>query len=459
MAEASRRAVAGDLAWNYASVAVLAVSGLAFNFIVAGAAGAAALGVFNLAYSVYLLASQLASAGIHMSVLRRAAQADAAGARRQLATALAASLGTSLAVAAALYGALALAGALGAGGDRLSALLALPPALPFFALNKVALNYLNARGRMRAYAALQALRFVLIGAALATLAALAVTGPELVYCFALAEAALAIGTAVWLAARGDLTAPNNTNNTNSTNSTNSTSKPTGTPKAPKTQPQQQPQQQPQPWPSLIRAHLWFGVRIMPANLVLEFNTKIDLVVLSLLTGNDTLVGYYSFASLFVEGFYQVFVVVRRQVNPSLARFERQGAFDAAAFAALRAKLIRWLLPAGLAGAAALIGVYQIVPWALGAPGYRAATWPLALMLAAVAATAIPVTLGNIMNQTGHPAAESAVNLAAAGSNLIASLALVPILGMWGAAIGVGISYIVFGVALRRVAARRLHIRL
>ncbi|MDR1118106.1 MAG: hypothetical protein LBL01_02255, partial [Bifidobacteriaceae bacterium] len=165
------RAVGIDLAWNYASVAVLAAAGLAFNFIVAAFYDTATLGVFNLAYSVYLLLSQLAGAGVHMSVLRAASKPGAAGAVRQLTSGLqaaaAAAVAVALAAAAVLLGLRAIWP-----GVRMDALMALPPALVFFALNKVALNYLNAQGRMRAYAALQALRFILIGGALAALAAL-----------------------------------------------------------------------------------------------------------------------------------------------------------------------------------------------------------------------------------------------------------------------------------------------
>jgi O-antigen/teichoic acid export membrane protein len=421
MSDPGSRGFASDLTWNYASIAVLAASGLAFNFIVAASYDTAALGVFNLAYAVYLLLSQLASAGIHMSVLRAGSKGDDTAAARHLASGLWAALATSTAVAVASLGVLLAARVIWPSA-RTDALLTLPAALVFFALNKVALNYLNARGRMRAYAILQALRFVLIGLALAALAAARVPGTALPYCFALTEASLCVATLAVFAVRGELRP----------------AAPTG---------------------GLIKQHISFGWKIMPANLILEFNTKIDLVVLSLLTGDDVLVGHYSFASLFVEGLYQLFVVIRRQINPALARMEQDGVMDKPAFASLRSKLIRHAAPAGVIAAAALVGVYQLVPWLLNAPGYRSATWPLALMLLAVGVTAVPVILGNVLNQTGHPLDESKVNVAAAAANLLVGLALAKPLGMWGAAIAVAASYIVFGVALRVIAARRLDVRI
>ncbi|MBU1306362.1 MAG: hypothetical protein KKF33_12705, partial [Alphaproteobacteria bacterium] len=55
------------------SFVILAASGIVINMIVAYLRGAEALGIFNQAYSVYIIASQIAAFGIHYSVLRSAA--------------------------------------------------------------------------------------------------------------------------------------------------------------------------------------------------------------------------------------------------------------------------------------------------------------------------------------------------------------------------------------------------
>src|SRR5262245_61985915 len=100
------RALQVDLLFNYASLAVLAVSGLLMNFVVVRLVGEAALGVFNQAYAVYVVCSQFAVGGVHLSTLRAVAQAKADRAEQAAAVATALLLSAVLGV---LIGALVLA--------------------------------------------------------------------------------------------------------------------------------------------------------------------------------------------------------------------------------------------------------------------------------------------------------------------------------------------------------------
>ena len=62
-----------DIAYTLGSFFVLAISGIVINIVIMGFRDAAALGVFNLAYAVYIMLSQFAVWGLHYSVLRHAA--------------------------------------------------------------------------------------------------------------------------------------------------------------------------------------------------------------------------------------------------------------------------------------------------------------------------------------------------------------------------------------------------
>jgi len=62
-----------DIAYSLCSFAVLALSGIVINITITALRDAAALGVFNLAYAVYIVASQIATWGLHYSVLRHGA--------------------------------------------------------------------------------------------------------------------------------------------------------------------------------------------------------------------------------------------------------------------------------------------------------------------------------------------------------------------------------------------------
>ena len=58
------------LLWNYGSIIILAIGGFAFSFLIIGFYDSKTLGIFNLAYAYYLVLSQIAVFGIHMSVTK-----------------------------------------------------------------------------------------------------------------------------------------------------------------------------------------------------------------------------------------------------------------------------------------------------------------------------------------------------------------------------------------------------
>lgn len=65
-----------DIAWSMGSLVVLAASGILINLVIAAFRDASALGAFNQAYAIYIVASQIAVFGLHYSVLRHAALYD-----------------------------------------------------------------------------------------------------------------------------------------------------------------------------------------------------------------------------------------------------------------------------------------------------------------------------------------------------------------------------------------------
>lgn len=65
-----RRRFVLDWSANFVSLGFLAISGLLINSLVTKFYGPAALGVFNQVFAVYILAAQLATAGVQYSVLR-----------------------------------------------------------------------------------------------------------------------------------------------------------------------------------------------------------------------------------------------------------------------------------------------------------------------------------------------------------------------------------------------------
>lgn len=411
------------LVWNYGSVAFLALGGFIFSFIIIAFYDAAVLGAFNQVYAYYLLFSQVAVLGVHMSVTKYTSDAVGLGqdARPALGSALLLVVGISLLTDGLIAAVLALAGQW-IPANLLPGLWSLLPALPFFSMNKVILGYVNGRSEMRAYAVLQSLRNIFIAVALLVLALVGTPGALVCLCFAIAEFALFLVSAGYLLARRQLAF---------------TTASLGV------------------W---MKRHLHFGVRILPGNLVLEFNSKIDIICLGWVLGNDTIVGYYSFASLFTEGFYQLFVVMRRSINPLLAQYNVAGRMKAS-FEALRDRLRRPLWILSLPAAAVLCVAYYLLCILMGRQGYEQATLPLAVIVASIALNSRSIVFGNLLAQTGYPTQESIVNVAAATTNLLLNLVLIYFFGMLGAAVATGVSYFVFNGLLRLFSWQKLKLRI
>jgi O-antigen/teichoic acid export membrane protein len=69
---------------------------------------------------------------------------------------------------------------------------------------------------------------------------------------------------------------------------------------------------------LVREHFSFGIRGFASGTLIELNTRIDILIISIYLTNYE-IGIYSFASLFLEGYTQLIGVVKTILNPILAR--------------------------------------------------------------------------------------------------------------------------------------------
>ena len=407
-----------DLIWNLASTVILAIGGLLFSVLIALFYDPETLGVFNQAYAYYILFSQFAVLGVHMATAKYTAELnDSDESARLLSTGILCVSIISLACIL-LIGGFLLVTKLAFRGDVFFATLLTLAALPLFSINKVALSYLNGLGKMRMYAVLQALRPILIVGTILFCSLMHYPGKYLSASFFVAELILVVVFALYALVRHI--------------------------------PAKKPDLQ------LAKQLLRFGVSIFPGNLILEFNTKIDVICLGLITGNDYLVGVYSFAALFAEGFYQLFVVVRRIINPKITRMYAENhtlGKPMDAIVQLIQKYLRFGAP--LSGILILF-VYYAACYILKREPYLAAMLPLAILSISIALNSKSISFGNILSDTGKPTIESMINLIAATSNVVFNCILIPFFGLTGAAIATGISYFVYTIAQRKLVKKHLN---
>lgn len=410
------------LVWNVASLAVLAVAGIALNALIGRHYGAAHLGVFNQVMGAYILFSMAASGGINFSLLRAIAeQPDDRGRVAGIAIgALLPALVLASLVAAAFH---FVRGSVADALESPAVAIGMADAsigLFCFALNKQLLAIVNGHSRMRAFAVYQALRYLLILAGFVYLWRSGAAGDRLSLVWTYSEAILLLVlsievglTVAWREAREVAT-----------------------------------------WAAF---HLRFGLRSILSAMLLELNAKVDIWMLGLWL-DDARVGIYSFAANLAEGFYQLVVVLQNNVNPLLARHLAAG--DHGAVEALVRRTRRWCVPAFLGVAAVSSVVYLWLPTFLTDDGNFRESWlPFSILVGAIAACAGWLAFGNLLLMGGRPGWHTLMMLASVAVNVGANALLIPRLGIDGAAAGTAVAFVASVITLRVLARRETGVRL
>jgi O-antigen/teichoic acid export membrane protein len=400
--------------WNWASLAFLGAGGIALNIVVARFYDAATLGVFNQVLAAYVVISMLAAGGIHVSLLRALAAHRAEG-PSIVAGALVPAFGLSAIVALLFYLARGVIAAWLESPAIAEGITAVAPGLFFFAINKSLLGAVNALERMRAFAVYQSLRYLLLLGGLVAAVLFSWPGARLPLVFTIAEAflfavlILEVSIQVrWWRGSG--------------------------------------------WRSWTATHLSYGVRSLPSGVLIELNSRVDVLMLGWFLADDA-VGIYSFAVLFAEGFFQLQVVLQNSYNPIFAR--ELAAKNHAAIESMVKRARRWIVPAAVAAGALAVLVY---PYALqiltGDPSLAASHTPFAILVAGIVLASAHLPFMGTLTMANLPGWHTIFVTAMVATNAIGNAILIPIYGLEGAAIGTALA-LALSMALLSVMARTL----
>lgn len=405
-----------DIAYSLCSFAVLAVSGIVINVIITALRDAAALGVFNLAYAVYIVASQVATWGLHYSVLRHGAyHADDLRERTgMLSTAALCALLFGCVAAGMLWWAQPLFTRLFSSEAAGAAVAFSAAGLALFPLNKVLLAYLNALRCMRAHAVLQALRYILVMVGVAFVAASDWPAEAATLSFVMAEAVTCLSALVFIGAA-----------------------------------------RLSQWPRFsmawCRRHLAFGSKSLPAGMFTEVNSRVDVLMIGVFL-TDRAVGIYSFAAMLVDGAYHVLAMVRLNFNPVLVAALKQGDWNR--LRSLRSLSARYAVLATLTLSLGLVAAYGVADaWIVPGKGLAEGLPSLIILLIGLNLIATWVPFDNLMLVSGHPGYQTLQQLTAVGVNVACAAWLLPLWGLEGAAMGTALSYVT-GIAVLFILARR-----
>lgn len=413
-----------DVSWNIGSLAVLGVSGIILNILIGRIYGAATLGVFNQVYAIYILLSQFAVGGMHLSVLKHISQfAD----NRQICNQIVSSAITITAIIGGIVVSIAFAlhqwvGDILKSPDVAIGLIYVLPGLWCFALNKIFLSILNGYRLMKAYAFAQASRYILMIALLITCVITHKPSFILPIIFSGAEIILLIWLIIYtLTLR--LYSP----------------------------------VAPQKWGKWFRKHILFGFKSFASGALSEINTRVDVLMLGFFTG-DRIVGIYSFAAILVEGIIQLIIVIRTNINPVLTRLFTHNQFEKLKKTIHQGVKIFYPIMAGL-GILCIITFPLLVHLFLPNSNFMDG-WPVfCILIAGIMLSAGYMPFNMLLVQTGYPGSHTIMITLTVLANIVLNGLLIPWLGMYGAALATSASFVLAIVLLKIFVRHKLQMHI
>ena len=412
-----------DVLWNVGSLVVLGVSGIGLNALIGFHWGAAALGVFNQVVAGYILLSQLAVGGIDRSVLR--AIAEAPEDRERTGRLVFGALAPALVLAALATGVFwtarpLLADWMDSPGVAIGMAWA-APGLFFFALNKVLLATVNGLRRMRVFAVLNALRYVLIFSGLLLAIALDFHPDRLGFVFSFAEILLFVALAVEVGL-------------------------------------QLPGLRPGGVAEWSGTHLTYGVKSVLSGMLLEFNARVDVYMVGFFL-DDAQVGVYSYAAILAEGVFQLLVVLQNNYNPLIAKavISPAGREEFQAMAR-RGRLTTYGLMMGACGVA--VAAYPLYLMLVGdSPGFELSWLPFGVLMAGMWLASGYMPFAQTLLMANRPGWHTMMMIGIVGTNVYCNALLIPVLGIVGAALGTAVSLVVSAVLLAGMVRRHVGLAL
>ena len=267
-----------SIALNYLSFMIVGSAGVVINIFLLSTYSTEILGRFNFFLTCVVLFSQLSVGGIQFLVLKYNAHFFK---RYQevssiVISAVLLSLIFSIVVISSLVYLSPFIGNLFNLDYFQDDMIFILPAVVFFSLNKILLMSLNGLNRMTEYAFFNALRYVLLLLVVVFFYWLDFSERNIQVVLSVSEGLLFLILMTYLFVK--------------------IIKPT--------------------WPKKrwIKRHFSFGIRSMIGGALMEVNTRIDVLMIGAFLGY-TAVGIYSFAAMIAEGFAQVFIVLKNNVDP------------------------------------------------------------------------------------------------------------------------------------------------
>lgn len=411
-----------DVFWNVGSIIILGISGILLNILVGRFYGAEALGIFNQVFSIYILASQFAVGGMHLSVLKYISQYNN---NRPVSDQIISSAFTITFISAGLTSISVFLlrhwiGTILQSPNISISLLYIIPGLVCFSLNKILFSILNGYRLMKAYAVAQALRYIFMIILLTLLILMQSPIYVLPVIFSGAEIILTVLLAFYIFRFYSSVNPRN-------------------------------------FDFWFRKHIQFGTKSFASGALNEINTRVDVLMLGFFT-NDRMVGIYSFAAILAEGFFQLIVIIRNNINPIMTRLFFENQIDQMENMIKRG--IKIFYPAiAILGLLAIIGFPFLTELIMPNRDFMNSWFVFIILILGIILSSGYLPFNMLLIQTGHPGHYTSMVSLTVLINILLNWLLIPWLGIYGAAIATSVSIILSVMYLKIFTKRILGIKI
>lgn len=409
-----------DIYWNISSLALLGFSGIIINILIFAWQGSEALGIFNQVFSFYIVISQVAVGGLQLSVLKHCSysQDDYNECSVIVSSALILVATVSFFICLILFLMADTIGIFLQSHPVATGIKFVVPGLFVFSLNKVLLMTINGLRNMRAFAVFQSLRYLLIMISIVFIMLRGYPGSHLSLSLSIAELVLFVVLVLYI-------------NFKLFHFRFSLS------------------------PEIFKwfsRHVSFGSRGFLSGILTEMNTRVDVLMLGYFL-TDRVVGIYSLALIFAEGFSQLSMVVRQNIDPIIGKCFSEDNKDK--IQEITYKIRKTFYPAMILSGLLLIILFPtiLVITKMG-KGFGDCWGVFSLLVFGIVLTSGYKPLISILLQGGRPGAFTIMMFLTVTVNAIMNSLLIPLIGIYGAALATVSAYI-FEVLINIILSKKL----
>jgi stage V sporulation protein B len=410
-----------DIFWSSGSFFIAGVSGIGLSVITAKYYSPEILGLMNITLVIYTIYSQFTGFGIHFSVLKSVSENiqnknRVTGIMRD---AFLSTICTSIVFAALFYSVIDLFSVFfHVSGLELS-LKIITPSMIFLSVNKVTLSYLNGIRSMRSFAIYNAIRYLLWLIVILLMIEVKFEGNKIALVFLMSESILFVILLPYVIKSF--------------------------------------------WKSKLKSESWFvrhivfGAKSVFGTIFADFNSRIDVLVLSVYSDSYT-VGIYSLATIVIDGLMQMAVVFRVNVNPIITDYFFNKTQEEFKIKMRNGVKFFYYLMIPIVIIIAFVYPYFISFVKLPAE-YNTVYIPLLIMLSGLILSIGYQPFIMIYNQTGYPGKQTLYYSLVFFTNLVLNIILVPIYGITGAAISTSLMFLSIPFYINIIAKNTLNCRI